>query len=155
MVREDGKHISSHFQESPNVKALEEMVTKLEAMFHPNHYHCYAVKHSLIQLYGTQPGFTYAEMSNTALDRKICEYRSTPYDNALSDISKPLGFSSNSSEVLADSWLLYVYLVLNLMVVTLYMTSNVEVFLMGKRLVFFVELLDCLCRSMSLIRLAI
>lgn len=104
MVREDGTHISSHFQESPNVKALEEMVTKLEAMFHPNHYHCYAVKHSLIQLYGTQPGFTYAEMSNTALDRKISEYKSTPYDNSPSDISKPLGFSRyNSSEVLADS----------------------------------------------------
>lgn len=35
------------------------------------------------------------------------------------------------------------------------MPSNVEAFLMGKGLVFFVELLDCLCRSMSLIRLAI
>lgn len=67
----------------------------------------------------------------------------------------PWAFLGNSSEVLADSWLLYVYLVLNLMVVTLYMPSNVEAFLMGKGLVFFVELLDCLCRSVSLIRLAI
>ncbi|XP_008476173.1 histone-lysine N-methyltransferase ASHR1-like [Diaphorina citri] len=66
-----GEQVDKLVQENPNVKSLEEMLTKLEAMFHPHHYHCYAVKHSLIQLYGTQPGYAYTQLSSSLLERKI------------------------------------------------------------------------------------
>uniref|UniRef100_A0A8D8X417 Protein msta, isoform A n=2 Tax=Cacopsylla melanoneura TaxID=428564 RepID=A0A8D8X417_9HEMI len=66
-----GEQVDTLVQESPNVKALEEMLNKLETMFHPHHYHCYAVKHSLIQLYGTQSGYGYSDMSTSTLERKI------------------------------------------------------------------------------------
>ncbi|KAL1465757.1 hypothetical protein WDU94_005300 [Cyamophila willieti] len=62
-----GDQVDKLVQENPNVKELEEMLTKLETMFHPHHYHCYAVKHSLIRTCG----YGYSDMSTSTLERKI------------------------------------------------------------------------------------
>lgn len=52
---------------NPSVSTLENLLVRLSTFLHPNHYHLYSIKHSLIQLYGRQPGY----MSNEILDRKI------------------------------------------------------------------------------------
>lgn len=50
-----------------SIEMLEKLLSKLSTFLHPNHYHLYAIKHSLIQLYGRQPEFT----SEDILDKKI------------------------------------------------------------------------------------
>ncbi|CAH0401005.1 unnamed protein product [Chilo suppressalis] len=46
---------------------LENLLCRLSTYLHPNHYHLYSIKHSLVQLYGRQPGYTTQEI----LDKKI------------------------------------------------------------------------------------
>lgn len=54
-----------------SVPMLENLLCRLSTFLHPNHYHLYSIKHSLIQLYGRQPSY----MSQEILDKKIkmCE----------------------------------------------------------------------------------
>ncbi|XP_056638208.1 SET domain-containing protein SmydA-8-like [Diorhabda sublineata] len=55
---------------NPTVKDLEALLTKMNTFLHPNHYHVYAVKHSLIQLYGYQQGYTPTQITDDCLVRK-------------------------------------------------------------------------------------
>ncbi|XP_053611002.1 SET domain-containing protein SmydA-8 isoform X2 [Plodia interpunctella] len=50
-----------------SVTMLENLLCRLSTFLHPNHYHLYSIKHSLIQLYGRQPNY----MSEEILDKKI------------------------------------------------------------------------------------
>lgn len=52
---------------NPTVSMLENILVRLSKFLHPNHYHMYSIKHSLIQLYGRQPNY----MSNEIIERKI------------------------------------------------------------------------------------
>jgi hypothetical protein len=53
------------------VKSLEELYEKLSCILHPNHFHMFNLKHSLIQTYGHQSDLTHGKMSDSQLDRKI------------------------------------------------------------------------------------
>ena len=57
-----------------DVSMLEDTVSKLEMLLHPNHYHCVQVKHTLLQVYGSQPGLEMGRLSEQQLQRKACEY---------------------------------------------------------------------------------
>ncbi|KAJ2940451.1 hypothetical protein O0L34_g134 [Tuta absoluta] len=50
-----------------SVPVLENLMCRLSTFLHPNHYHLYSLKHSLVQLYGRQPNY----MSPEILDKKI------------------------------------------------------------------------------------
>lgn len=64
------KQILFQNKNKPSVKELEELLKKLNTLLHPQHYHCYTVCHSLIQLYGHQPGWLCKELSEELLERK-------------------------------------------------------------------------------------
>ncbi|CAG9788862.1 unnamed protein product [Diatraea saccharalis] len=49
---------------------LENLLCRFSTYLHPNHYHLYSVKHSLIQLYGRQAGYTSREILNKKI--KMC-----------------------------------------------------------------------------------
>lgn len=50
-----------------SVEMLENLLRKLSTFLHPNHYHLFAIKHSLVQLYGRQPGYTSEEILNNKI----------------------------------------------------------------------------------------
>lgn len=50
-----------------SIPMLENLLCKLSMFLHPNHYHLYSIKHSLVQLYGRQPNYISLEI----LDKKI------------------------------------------------------------------------------------
>lgn len=56
-------------------ETIEALIDKLSHLLHENHYHLFALKHTLIQLYGHKPNFKLAELSDRILVRKIalCE----------------------------------------------------------------------------------
>uniref|UniRef100_A0A1B6CVY0 MYND-type domain-containing protein n=1 Tax=Clastoptera arizonana TaxID=38151 RepID=A0A1B6CVY0_9HEMI len=54
----------------PLIDDLEDLLKKLCTLLHPQHYLCYTVCHSLIQLYGHQPGFQHKELPQHLLERK-------------------------------------------------------------------------------------
>lgn len=62
--------LSMTFQNA-SVSKLEELIWKLEKLVHKNHYHCYTVKHTLIQLYGREKGYSNCELTEEHLQRKI------------------------------------------------------------------------------------
>ncbi|CAK1555581.1 unnamed protein product [Leptosia nina] len=49
------------------VPMLEKILCRLSMFLHSNHYHLYSIQHSLVQLYGRQPGYT----TEDYLDKKI------------------------------------------------------------------------------------
>lgn len=53
------------------IQQLEGLIEKLKKFLHDNHYHIFALKHSLIQLYGSQSGYLTEELSDELLERKI------------------------------------------------------------------------------------
>jgi hypothetical protein len=53
------------------VKGLEELHEKLAFVLHPNHFHMFNLKHSLIQTYGHQAEFTHDKMTDAQLQRKV------------------------------------------------------------------------------------
>lgn len=57
--------------EKCTVEQVEAYITKLSDFLHPNHYHLFALKHKLIQLYGFQSGYQYAQLPLDVLDKKI------------------------------------------------------------------------------------
>lgn len=50
-----------------SIPILENLLCRLSTFLHPNHYHLYSIKHSLVQLYGRQPNYISLEI----LDKKI------------------------------------------------------------------------------------
>jgi len=57
--------------EVPTIEGLEEVLKNLEQLLHKNHYHCFMVKHSLIQLYGREVGALHENLTEEQLNRKI------------------------------------------------------------------------------------
>lgn len=53
------------------VAEVETLMEKLRQFLHPNHYHLFALKHSLVQLYGSKPGFETSKLPESQLLRKI------------------------------------------------------------------------------------
>lgn len=54
-----------------SITMLENLLCRLSTFLHPNHYHLYSIKHSLIQLYGRQPGYTNLDILNKKI--KMCK----------------------------------------------------------------------------------
>ncbi|XP_055836503.1 SET domain-containing protein SmydA-8 [Episyrphus balteatus] len=55
----------------PTILQLEALIEKLSQFLHPNHYQIFALKHSLIQLYGTQSGFSLQVLTEEILEKKM------------------------------------------------------------------------------------
>lgn len=55
---------------NPTVRELDTLLTKLLNFLHPNHYHAYSIKHSLIQLYGYQQGYMPNQITDDCLVKK-------------------------------------------------------------------------------------
>lgn len=54
-----------------SVEQVEALIAKLKQFLHPNHYHLFALKHSLIQLYGSKVGYETGTLSEEQLHAKI------------------------------------------------------------------------------------
>lgn len=56
-------------------EAIESLIEKVSNLLHGNHYHLFALKHTLIQLYGRKPNYMLHELTDEKLQRKIemCE----------------------------------------------------------------------------------
>ncbi|XP_045477344.1 SET domain-containing protein SmydA-8-like [Harmonia axyridis] len=70
LVNKIGEEVDNVQLSSPTVRELDALLTKMSTFLHPNHYHCYAVKHSLIQLYGYQQGYMPAQLTDETLTKK-------------------------------------------------------------------------------------
>lgn len=70
LVNKIGEEVDNVQLSSPTVRELDALLTKMSTFLHPNHYHCYAVKHSLIQLYGYQQGYMPAQLTDETLNKK-------------------------------------------------------------------------------------
>lgn len=56
-------------------KDYEQLIEKLSHLLHDNHFHLFALKHSLIQMYGHKPNYMLCALSDELLQKKIrmCE----------------------------------------------------------------------------------
>ncbi|GLV39505.1 SET and MYND domain containing arthropod-specific member 5 [Carabus blaptoides fortunei] len=70
LVNQIGEEVDSVQANRPTVKDLEGLLEKMLTFLHPNHYHVYSVKHSLLQLYGYQQGFLPNQLSDDLLRKK-------------------------------------------------------------------------------------
>ncbi|EDW60375.1 SET domain-containing protein SmydA-8 [Drosophila virilis] len=59
----------------PTASQVELLLARLSQLLHPNHFHMFNLKHTLIQLYGHEPGLELTELSDLQLGRKqrLCE----------------------------------------------------------------------------------
>lgn len=57
--------------EKATISEIESAVKKLSSFLHPNHYHNFALRHKLVQLYGFQPNYEYFQLPMESLDEKI------------------------------------------------------------------------------------
>lgn len=57
------------------VAEVETLLAKLSRFLHPHHYHMFALKHSLVQLWGNRPGYETAGLTDAQLLGKVamCE----------------------------------------------------------------------------------
>lgn len=62
-------------QSSITPKTFETLITKLSNLMHENHYHLFALKHTLIQFYGHKSNYMHEELSDEILEQKLqlCE----------------------------------------------------------------------------------
>lgn len=67
LITQMGEEVENVQIMNPTVPLLENILVRLSMFLHPNHYHLYSIKHSLIQLYGRKPNYATQEI----LDRKI------------------------------------------------------------------------------------
>ncbi|KAL7738539.1 hypothetical protein ACLKA6_006844 [Drosophila palustris] len=60
---------------NPTASQVELLLARLSQLLHPNHFHMFNLKHTLIQLYGHEPGLELATLSDLQLGRKqrLCE----------------------------------------------------------------------------------
>ncbi|KAJ8923004.1 hypothetical protein NQ315_001552 [Exocentrus adspersus] len=70
LVNGIGEEVDNVQLANPTVRELESLLNKMLTFLHPNHYHVYAVKHSLIQLYGYQQGYLPSQITDDCLVRK-------------------------------------------------------------------------------------
>ncbi|XP_050549131.1 SET domain-containing protein SmydA-8-like isoform X2 [Daktulosphaira vitifoliae] len=57
--------------QNPSINSLEIMLEKLSKVVHTNHYMCFNVKHTLIQMYGHLPGYKHPDLTQELLERKL------------------------------------------------------------------------------------
>ncbi|KAH8285009.1 hypothetical protein KR054_003933 [Drosophila jambulina] len=55
----------------PRANEVELLLARLSQMLHPNHFHMFNLKHTLIQLYGNESGLELATLSSGQLERKL------------------------------------------------------------------------------------
>lgn len=67
IISQMGEEVENVLMMGGSVTILENLLCRLSTFLHPNHYHMYSIKHSLVQLYGRQKGYT----SQEVLDKKI------------------------------------------------------------------------------------
>lgn len=70
IVNQIGDEVDATQANKPTVKDLESLLEKMLNLLHPNHYHVYSVKHSLLQLYGYQQGYLPNQLSDDLLRKK-------------------------------------------------------------------------------------
>ncbi|XP_060654179.1 SET domain-containing protein SmydA-8 [Drosophila nasuta] len=60
---------------SPTASEVELLLARLSQLLHPNHFHMFNLKHTLIQLYGHEPGLELVTLTDLQLGRKLrlCE----------------------------------------------------------------------------------
>lgn len=75
LMNKVGNEIDNTMQQTATVPAIESLLEKLTFLLHPNHYHMFTLKHSLIQLYGNHRDFSIETITLDALKRKLhfCE----------------------------------------------------------------------------------
>lgn len=59
----------------PTASQVELLLARLSQLLHPNHFHMFNLKHTLIQLYGREPGLELRSLTDLQLGRKLrlCE----------------------------------------------------------------------------------
>lgn len=69
------EEVDNLLSRKPTVKQLEALINKLSKFLHPHHYHLFNLKHTLIQLYGTEIGYSLKSLSDSLLNKKLqlCE----------------------------------------------------------------------------------
>ncbi|KAM3965846.1 SET and MYND domain containing, arthropod-specific, member 5 [Aphomia sociella] len=67
VITQMGEEVENVQMIGGSVPLLESLLCRLSMFLHPNHYHLYSIKHSLIQLYGRHSSY----MSIEILDKKI------------------------------------------------------------------------------------
>ncbi|XP_065370045.1 SET domain-containing protein SmydA-8 [Calliphora vicina] len=69
------EEVESLLARKPTLKQVESLIDKLSTFLHPNHYHMFSLKHSLIQLYGNELGYKMQQLSEEQLTKKLnmCE----------------------------------------------------------------------------------
>ena len=66
-----GEEIDHIISKTPSVSAIESLIEKLSTFLHPNHYHMFGLKHSLIQLYGNHKESNIKNLKTEILNKKI------------------------------------------------------------------------------------
>ncbi|XP_074040747.1 SET domain-containing protein SmydA-8 [Leptinotarsa decemlineata] len=108
LVNGIGEEVDNTQLSNPTVKELETLLNKMLTFLHPNHYHIYAVKHSLIQLYGYQQGYTPSQITDDCLMRKATMCREILNTNAKIDPGHariPLYTGVTLHELFQANWL--------------------------------------------------
>lgn len=70
LVNQIGDEVDHVQISSPTVRDLNALLEKVITFLHPNHYHVYSIKHSLIQLYGYQQGYMPNQITDELLKKK-------------------------------------------------------------------------------------
>nr|XP_022900334.1 protein msta isoform X1 [Onthophagus taurus] len=70
LINQIGDDVDQVQLSNPTVRELDNLLSKLLTFLHPNHYHCFSVKHSLVQLFGYQQGYLPNQISDDQLKRK-------------------------------------------------------------------------------------
>ncbi|CAG9774056.1 unnamed protein product [Ceutorhynchus assimilis] len=70
LINQIGEEVDHVQLSNPTVRDLDGLLTKMLNFVHPNHYHAYSVKHSLVQLYGYQQGYMPNQLSDDVVVRK-------------------------------------------------------------------------------------
>ena len=71
LTNQMGGEIDHIISKTPSVSSIENLIEKLSTFLHPNHYHMFGLKHSLIQLYGNHKDSNIKNLTNDILQKKI------------------------------------------------------------------------------------
>lgn len=66
-----GEEVDNILTKKSNAKDLEDLLEKLATFLHPNHYHMFSIKHSLIQIYGNHKDLLTQNLPNAILKKKL------------------------------------------------------------------------------------
>lgn len=53
------------------IQEAEKLIKKFKSVLHPKHVYLTSLRHSLLQLYGRAPGYTFFDLPDILLERKI------------------------------------------------------------------------------------